>query len=964
MIAKRSSVESMSSKSQSSKSQSTNAKSANPKLATEQAGLAACPDAELLQRYLVGNITPDQFNSITLHLNECTDCQDKLTQVSAADNWVDRFRGAIDRKFMDEHELPSAMLQCVQTSAPIPSHSLPPTDAIGAYELIRPLGRGGMGTVYLARHKTLNRLCAIKLLPNQAGQQRFDREVQSLAAIDHPGVVPATDAGTHDRWRYLVMQYVDGIDLADVLDSRGSLPIPVVCRIGAEMASAIAAIHHAGLVHRDIKPANVMLTREGETKVLDFGLAAATTVDTTQDRLTTVGDLVGTIAYAAPEQLAGHAPTVAVDWYAFGSTLFRMFTGSITHPDAARRGLTALMMAKSADDFEANERTADLPDEIQDLLAKLLNRDPDQRLIDPQAIIETLRPHQEADLDTLARLVGPASQQLTSASLEPTERFNAAASAPPNRTSWIPLATAFFGGALALFSVGWIIELRSKKGNVTVETDQPDVALKITERAADAPTNDEAQATPDVDSRYANIDPAKLSAVYQGKTVREHLATLENELHVPTLVDSIDAISRVAEPGDTQLVRAAIFPSRRYGGWIAGDNTPSGDFMNEVGDAYRQLPLEDVVNVIAEEMKAGHERSIAMSMWQIIRHGGVPLNERISRDALENLIAQANAYQAVRTARTSPNPYIDTPASPTTPGTIGKWNLGWVRDWLLEMAAADALEVEKIADIRSWLSVYWTPAEFDWVTDSELLKKLEHSHPYGAMTTTLGAVLENVWPIANADALQAADKLGVPAPIVFRFVTLVDSVNLQPGHAQALDLNSMSKEELKTLANSFVLQALPSIIVPESNRPIGYGFGTNYGRQRVQTYSSQFTGNMDTVATKVLRCSEIWIDDLDILRDHTDMPENFDVIVARIHSIVSWNEIPVVPNPLTGIANVESTKPSDSYLGGGGMGMGGMVNNQQPSPADIAKAKAIKAKLDAYLERRSASEAEEADGQD
>jgi serine/threonine protein kinase len=170
-------------------------------------------------------------------------------------------------------------------------------------------------------------------------RQRFEREIRILGSLRHPGVVMATDAGRIGSAAYLVMEFIDGIDLARLVRRSGPLSIAEACSVGRGMAEAIAAAHRAGVVHRDVKPSNVMLDRAGEVKLLDFGLAHLATL-TADDPETSLGRLLGTLEYMAPEQ-AGPERLVgpAVDLYGLGATLFFLLTGRSPRGTGARRSL-------------------------------------------------------------------------------------------------------------------------------------------------------------------------------------------------------------------------------------------------------------------------------------------------------------------------------------------------------------------------------------------------------------------------------------------------------------------------------------------------------------------------------------------------------------------------------------------------------------------------------------------------
>jgi len=266
---------------------------------------------------------------------------------------------------------------------------LAPGTRLGHYEIMGPLGEGGMGVVYRARDTTLDRVVALKLLPQAFEQDpdrlaRFDREAKMLAALNHPsiaqiyGVQEAADPSTGAIARALVMELVDGPTLDERLDAAGAsgssagLPLEEVLSIARQLADALESAHEQGIVHRDLKPSNIKLRTDGTVKVLDFGLAKLTAADVGRDAsgnitasptitspmlMTGAGVILGTAAYMAPEQARGRTVDKRADIWAFGCVVYELLTG--------RRAFSG--------------------DEVADTMVAVLSREPDWSALPPEA---------------------------------------------------------------------------------------------------------------------------------------------------------------------------------------------------------------------------------------------------------------------------------------------------------------------------------------------------------------------------------------------------------------------------------------------------------------------------------------------------------------------------------------------------------------------------------------------------
>src|SRR5437588_10941079 len=216
---------------------------------------------------------------------------------------------------------------------------------LGPYEIVAPLGAGGMGEVYRARDTRLERIVAIKILPAQFStdpvrKQRFEREAKTISSLNHPNICTLHDIGHQDGMDYLVMECVEGETLARRLE-KGPLPLDQVLKYGAQIADALDKAHSSGMVHRDLKPGNIMLTSTG-AKLLDFGLAkpAAPLTDvatmtsglTQSSPMTEQGTIVGTFQYMSPEQVEGKELDGRSDLFSLAAALYEMLTGQRAFP--------------------------------------------------------------------------------------------------------------------------------------------------------------------------------------------------------------------------------------------------------------------------------------------------------------------------------------------------------------------------------------------------------------------------------------------------------------------------------------------------------------------------------------------------------------------------------------------------------------------------------------------------------
>jgi WD40 repeat protein len=268
--------------------------------------------------------------------------------------------------------------------------------AIPGYEVVRLLGRGGMGAVYLARHHRLGRLVAVKMIlaGAQAGPERterFLREARALARLRHPHILQVHDLAEHDGLPFMALEYVEGGSLADRLRA-GPLPPTETARLIEVLAEAVHHAHREGVVHRDLKPANVLLTADGTPKVADFGLARLREAD---DRLTHSGAVVGTPAYMAPEQARGDEAAVgpATDVWALGAVLYECLTGRPAFQGAS--AYETLRQAVETDPTPPRRLRPETPAALEAVCLKCLEKQPGGRYAGASELAAALRAFRE-----------------------------------------------------------------------------------------------------------------------------------------------------------------------------------------------------------------------------------------------------------------------------------------------------------------------------------------------------------------------------------------------------------------------------------------------------------------------------------------------------------------------------------------------------------------------------------------
>jgi serine/threonine protein kinase len=344
---------------------------------------------------------------------------------------------------------------------------------LGPYHLLEPIGEGGMGKVFKARHVRMDRIVALKIIPedclgNDIALARFNREVQAVAKLSHPNIVTAYEVNQEGTTHYFTMEFMEGIDLAKLVRQSGPLPIPQACDYIRQAALGLQHAHEKGLVHRDIKPGNLIVGRSlaggpPVVKILDFGLARSESRDEKVTRLTKIGHVLGTVDYISPEQ-AGDARGVDIrsDIFSLGCSLFYLLTGKAPFTGA---DTVARMLARLLEDAPS-VRTArpQTPAALEKVLTKMLARNPAERYRTPAEVAAALEPFAAAaELKPPSERVPTGPPTPVKAGQPPTLReqpwnFDEPASAEPMRMAkakgrGIPIWAMATGGVAAMAAV-------------------------------------------------------------------------------------------------------------------------------------------------------------------------------------------------------------------------------------------------------------------------------------------------------------------------------------------------------------------------------------------------------------------------------------------------------------------------------------------------------------------------------
>ncbi len=354
-----------------------------------------CPSAEALENWIEARVSTAGTPALEDHVGNCSACQEMLESlcltptplIAVAREAVEATAGTIHWSTELETRLAVAVqaADALQEQRMLASDTLLPE--ILGYKVQRLLGRGGMGIVVQAEHLRMKRQVAIKFLPmsslkSSLAVDRFYRETRASAALTHPNIVGAYDAGEKEGIHYLVMEYVDGHDLDVVLKRLGPLRVEDVVECMIQTAQGLAYTHGLGIIHRDIKPSNLLLQHDGVIKILDMGLARLSDLgtDATEDdsQLTGVGEIMGTIDYMAPEQaLDTRLADARSDIYSLGCTMYQLLTTA--SPFAGNTFMQKLLAHRESAIPNLSEARSEVPTAIDQIFKRMVAKNPDDR---------------------------------------------------------------------------------------------------------------------------------------------------------------------------------------------------------------------------------------------------------------------------------------------------------------------------------------------------------------------------------------------------------------------------------------------------------------------------------------------------------------------------------------------------------------------------------------------------------
>ena len=469
--------------------------------------IATCPTEHRLQQFSLGRLNEEQSDLLFSHVSDCPDCQQRLGDDASEDTLVNRLKESSNdtkhavQEFEKEAQCQAAVSKALAALADVQTGELDTKlpEKIGDYEILRLIGRGGMGSVYLAKHAKLGRQVALKVIASHRSndpmmQGRFAKEMQAVGTLNHPNVVAALDAREVDGVAILVTEWIDGLNISEVIHRLGPMKPADAAEVVRQVAEALTSIDEAGLVHRDIKPSNIMLNSNGQVKLLDLGLARLQG-DGTHREFTMTGQAIGTADYVAPEQIQGSdSIDIRTDLYGLGCTLFKMLTGKAPFDGPQYSTSFAKMNAHVSAELPVIQRT-DVPAPLSALTNQMMAKEAGSRPESARAVSERVKSFAEkSNLPELIRSASATKSVYAESQLKPVSptthsKLESNSATLPWWRRPVPLLVALAAGlfgAVIGYALGIIITIQKPDGT-TAKLNVPDGA-EVTIDAKGNPT--------------------------------------------------------------------------------------------------------------------------------------------------------------------------------------------------------------------------------------------------------------------------------------------------------------------------------------------------------------------------------------------------------------------------------------------------------------------------------------------
>lgn len=451
---------------------------------------AACPSQDELARFCRGEVQNPRLEELAAHLESCSNCQTLLSAVGdTSDELLSELRqlptlGSTQGETFGNEiaRVESFSVDLLGEAAPQASTAAPAEvpQRLGEYVLLAPIGSGGMGRVYRAMHSRLEKVVAVKVLSprrldDARAKARFEREMRAVGKLSHPNIVAATDAGEIENLSYLVMEYVEGMDLARLIKRHGPLPVAEACELVRQAAVGLHYAHLHGMVHRDVKPSNLLLSAasdhpaHGLLKVADLGLALLHEVDGDLPRNSSSNLIIGSLDYMAPEQASdAHEVDRRADLYALGCTLFELLTGRPPYYEPGHQGRLHKIKAHAHSPVpKLSESCPGAPPALENVVTRLLAKEPSHRFASADELATALQ--RFASGADLARVLD--------AVLDGRWRSPSTAKPPSRRR-----ATGVMLGCLTALVLASVIYVQTDRGTVEIASNDDDVEVRIEQR--------------------------------------------------------------------------------------------------------------------------------------------------------------------------------------------------------------------------------------------------------------------------------------------------------------------------------------------------------------------------------------------------------------------------------------------------------------------------------------------------